>query len=61
VLFSYSYGAYTYNNDRYNVENSIYWFSNLAASMLREWQKPGDVTDIPSPFNDPAWRNVEVH
>jgi hypothetical protein len=20
--------------------------------MLREWQKPGDITDIPSPFND---------
>jgi len=52
VLFSYAYGAYTYNNDRYNVENSIYWFSNLASSMLKEWQKPGDVTNVPSPFND---------
>jgi hypothetical protein len=20
--------------------------------MLREWQNPGDITDIPSPFND---------
>ena len=52
ALFSYSYGAVTYNNDRYNVENSIYWFSNLASSMLQEWKKPGDVTNIPSPFND---------
>jgi len=52
VLFSYAFGAYTYNNDRYNVENPIYWFSNLSTAMLREWQKPGDITDIPSPFND---------
>ncbi len=52
VLFSYAWGAQTYNNDRLNVENSIYWFSNLSASMLREWQKPGDITDIPSAFND---------
>ena len=52
VLFSYAWGAQSYNNDRLNVENSIYWYSNLAASMLREWQQPGDITDIPSSFND---------
>jgi len=52
VFFSYAYGAYTYNNDRSNVENGIYWFSNLATSMLKEWQKPGDITNVPSPFND---------
>jgi TonB-linked SusC/RagA family outer membrane protein len=52
VLFSYAYGALTYNNDRLNVENSIYWYSNLAKSMLREWQQPGDITDIPSAFSD---------
>jgi hypothetical protein len=34
------------------VENPIYWFSNIAESLLREWQKPGDITDIPSSFND---------
>jgi len=52
VLFSYTWGAQSYNNDRLNVENSIYWYSNLATSMLREWQVPGDITDIPSAFND---------
>ena len=52
VLFSYAVGGYVYNNDRLNVENPIYWYSNLAKSMLREWQNPGDITDIPSPFND---------
>ena len=52
VLFSYAFGAYAYNNDRLNVENPIYWFSNISADLLREWQAPGDVTDIPSPFND---------
>jgi TonB-dependent starch-binding outer membrane protein SusC len=52
VLFSYAFGNVIYNNDRTNVEYSGYWYSRLAVSMLREWQKPGDVTDIPSPFND---------
>jgi len=52
VLFSYALGAFAFNNDRTNVENSIYWFSNLDVAMLREWQKPGDVTDVPSSFND---------
>jgi TonB-linked SusC/RagA family outer membrane protein len=52
ALFSYAFGQVLYNNDRVQVENPIYWYSNLASSMLREWQHPGDITDIPSPFND---------
>jgi TonB-linked SusC/RagA family outer membrane protein len=52
VLFSYAFGNYIYNNDRVNVENPIYWFSELSRAMLREWQKPGDVTDVPNAFND---------
>ena len=52
ILFSYAYGGYAYNNDRSNVEIAGYWFSNLASSMLQEWQKPGDITNVPSPFND---------
>jgi hypothetical protein len=52
ALFSYAYGQHLYNNDRVQVENPIYWYSNLAKSMLREWQHPGDITDIPSAFND---------
>ncbi len=52
VLFSYAFGNYVYNNDRLNVENPIYWFSNLSAAMLTEWQQPGDITNVPSPFND---------
>jgi TonB-linked SusC/RagA family outer membrane protein len=52
VLFSYAIGGYAFNSARIDVENPIYWYSNLARSMLREWQNPGDITDIPSPFND---------
>ena len=52
VLFSYAFGNSIYNNDRLNVENPIYWFSSLSKAMLREWQKPGDKTDIPSAFNE---------
>jgi TonB-linked SusC/RagA family outer membrane protein len=52
ALFSYAFGFKIYNNDRVQVENPIYWYSNLSKSMLREWQHPGDITDIPSAFND---------
>jgi TonB-linked SusC/RagA family outer membrane protein len=52
VLFSYAFGNIIYNNDRTNVENPIYWFSNLTKRMLNEWQQPGDITDIPSSFNN---------
>lgn len=51
VQFSYAYGNKIYNNDRTNVENPGYWYSNLAASLLNEWQKPGDITDVPSAFS----------
>ncbi len=52
VLFTYAWGNMIYNNDRVQVENPIYWYSNLSKSMLREWQVPGDVTDVPSSFNN---------
>jgi len=52
ALFTYTIGGVIYNNDRFNVEFPGYWFSRVASSLLREWQKPGDITDIPSPFND---------
>jgi TonB-linked SusC/RagA family outer membrane protein len=52
ALFTYTIGGVIYNNDRFNVEFPGYWFSRVATSLLREWQNPGDVTDIPSPFND---------
>ncbi len=52
ALFSYAFGHQLYNNDRVQVENPIYWYSNLSKNMLREWQHPGDITDVPSPFND---------
>lgn len=51
VLFSYAFGNVIYNNDRTNVENPTYWYSRLATSALREWQKPGDITDVPSAFS----------
>jgi hypothetical protein len=52
VLFSYAFGNVIYNNDRINVEFPGYWYSGLAKSVLREWQNAGDVTDIPSSFDD---------
>ncbi|HEX7846439.1 MAG TPA: SusC/RagA family TonB-linked outer membrane protein, partial [Chitinophagaceae bacterium] len=52
VAFSYIFGAYAFNNDRYNVELPDYYVSSLSKSLLREWQNPGDITDIPSPFSE---------
>lgn len=36
-----------YNNDLNNVANPDYYFDNLWVGMLREWRKPGDITDVP--------------
>jgi TonB-dependent starch-binding outer membrane protein SusC len=52
ALFNYQYGNKIYNNARADVENPQYWFSNLSRDVLREWQNPGDITDIPSSFSD---------
>jgi TonB-linked SusC/RagA family outer membrane protein len=52
VLFTYSFGNKVYNGDRVNVENPGYWYSGISSALLREWRNPGDITDIPSPFND---------
>ncbi len=52
ALFTYQYGHKIYNNARADVENPQYWFSELSKDVLREWQNPGDITDIPSSFSD---------
>jgi TonB-linked SusC/RagA family outer membrane protein len=51
TLFNYQYGYVIFNNARGDVENPIYYTSNLGVSLLREWQHPGDITDIQSPFS----------
>jgi len=51
-LFTYSFGNKIFNNDRVNVENPTYYVSNISRDLLNEWRKPGDITNIPSPFND---------
>jgi hypothetical protein len=38
-----------YNNDMNNVSNPTYYFDNMSVHMLREWRKPGDITDVPRP------------
>ena len=51
-LFTYSFGNKIFNIDRVNVENPTYYVSNISRDLLTEWQHPGDITNIPSPFND---------
>lgn len=49
--FTYMLGSKVYNNERANLENPDYYYDNINADLLREWQKRGDITDIPSPTN----------
>lgn len=49
--FSYMTGMRAFNNERNNIENPDYYYDNVNADLLREWQKPGDITDIPRPDN----------
>lgn len=48
-LWSYVLGNKVYNNDRTNVEDPTYFIDNVSRALLREWQRPGDITDIPRP------------
>ena len=52
TLFNYQYGFDIFNQARVDVENPQYWYSGLSREVLREWQHPGDITDIPSSFSD---------
>ena len=47
--FSYFGGQKTYNNERSNLENPDYYTDNVNATLLNEWQKAGDITNIPRP------------
>ena len=49
--FSYFGGQKAYNNERNNIENPDYYVDNVNSTLLNEWQKPGDITNIPRPGN----------
>ena len=51
AFFSFVRGNKIYNNDRSNVVYPAYYYDNMAAENLREWRKPGDITDVPG-FDD---------
>lgn len=50
--FNWMAGHYIFNNDRGNVENPVYVISNISRDLLRQWQQPGDITDVPDPNNN---------
>lgn len=45
VLLTYQYGFYVYNGTRASALDQRFW--NSTVDVLRRWQKPGDITDIP--------------
>ncbi len=62
VFLNYVFGNLVYNNDRQLVERFDYGIDNLAVTMLREWRKPGDITDVPrssAPIRTPTTRFLE--
>lgn len=45
---SYSFGAYSYDNASYILQDDGYSvISNKSTEQRRRWQKPGDITDVP--------------
>ena len=62
AFFSFVRGNKIFNNDKSNVINPSYFYDNLAIDNLREWRKPGDITDVPSHddvYEDATTRFVE--
>jgi hypothetical protein len=49
--FSYMSGMSIFNNERNFLENPDYYFDNINSDLLNEWQRPGDVSQIPRPGN----------
>ena len=47
--FTYALNSQVFNNERDNIENPGYYYDNMNADLLNEWQKPGDITSIPKP------------
>ena len=47
--FTYALNSKVFNNERDNIENPDYYYDNMNADLLKEWQKPGDITSIPRP------------
>lgn len=52
--FTYMLNSVVYNNERANLENPDYYYDNMNVDLTKEWQRPGQVTNIPSPSN-PFW------
>jgi TonB-linked SusC/RagA family outer membrane protein len=40
---------YVYNHDRTSVTDPSYFYDNMHVVLLKEWSKPGDITDVPRP------------
>jgi TonB-linked SusC/RagA family outer membrane protein len=51
TFFSFVKGNSIYNNDLNNVTNPAYYWDNMSVELLNEWQKAGDITNVPRPGN----------
>lgn len=55
VFFQYDFGRKAFNNQgSFLSENGNRNFNTLTSVYERRWQKPGDITDVPRPYNGAA-------
>ena len=47
AFFTYAFGNYIYNIALADLLDPTYYADNVSADLLREWKKPGDVTNVP--------------
>jgi TonB-dependent starch-binding outer membrane protein SusC len=47
VLFSFSYGNYMYDSGEGMMNNPNFEYMNMRNTLLKRWQQPGDITDVP--------------
>lgn len=47
AMTTYSIGGKIYDNVGYGYYNPLYIGNNFSTDVLRAWQKPGDITDVP--------------
>jgi hypothetical protein len=57
-LFQFQYGNVVLNNTAFFHENSGAYSWNQAASQLNRWQQPGDITEVPRPYDGGAEPNT---
>ena len=58
-LTTYSIGGKMFDNVGYSYTNPLYIGNNFTRDVLRAWQEPGDITDVPRMQKDQVFTNTD--